>query len=261
MPEAVRMWVEIAFNIAYLIGVWWLVIQMARRREEVPVEDRPVAMRVMAAFALLALGDSGHVGFRVLAYALGGLETQPNVLGVPVSLVGLGALATAITVTLFYVVMLDIWRVRFRRRLFYVLSAEGLSVGASGAAGAIGAALLLAAAARLILMTFPANEWHRVVPPQPWSLIRNLPLAALGLGVAALILYDARQHDDRLFARIGIAILFSYACYIPVILFVQQAPAVGMLMIPKTLAYVAIAVWVYRDLYPARGVIERPAHL
>jgi hypothetical protein len=37
--------------------------------------------------------------------------------------------------------------------------------------------------------------------------------------------------------------------YIPVILFVQQAPMVGMLMIPKTLAYVGIAVVLYRSLY------------
>jgi hypothetical protein len=44
------------------------------------------------AFALLALGDTGHVGFRVVAYALGGLEAHAG-------LVGLGALSTAYTVT------------------------------------------------------------------------------------------------------------------------------------------------------------------
>jgi hypothetical protein len=41
----------------------------------------------------------------------------------------------------------------------------------------------------------------------------------------------------------------SYAFYTPVILFVQQAPLLGMLMIPKTLAYVAIAVIAYRAVY------------
>ncbi len=33
------------------------------------------------------------------------------------------------------------------------------------------------------------------------------------------------------------------------ILFVQQAPLVGMLMIPKTMAYVAIGFLAYFDLY------------
>ena len=47
-------------------------------------------------------------------------------------------------------------------------------------------------------------------------------------------------------------ILVSYACYIPVILWVQQMPIIGMLMIPKTIAYVAIAIIAYRGLYPQR---------
>jgi hypothetical protein len=47
-------------------------------------------------------------------------------------------------------------------------------------------------------------------------------------------------------------ILVSFACYTPVILFVGQAPIIGMLMIPKTLAYVAIALLAYQDLYGAK---------
>jgi hypothetical protein len=47
-------------------------------------------------------------------------------------------------------------------------------------------------------------------------------------------------------------ILVSYACYIPVILFVQQAPMVGMLMIPKTLAYVAVGFIAYGELFRPR---------
>ena len=70
-----------------------------------------------------------------------------------------------------------------------------------------------------------------------------------GLGVAYLILRDARQNQDRTFTWIGISILVSYACYLPVILFVQQAPLVGMLMIPKTLAYIAVAVLAYNGLW------------
>jgi len=70
-----------------------------------------------------------------------------------------------------------------------------------------------------------------------------------GLGVAFLILRDARRVQDRAFTWIGLMILVSYACYTPVILFVQKEPLVGMLMIPKTLAYVAIAFVAYFNLY------------
>lgn len=232
MSEEMRMWVEVLFNIGYLIAVWTIVIMMARRRDAVALENRAVAKRVMWAFALLALGDTGHVGFRVLAYSLGGLETQSIVLGLPISWVGLGALATAITVTFFYMLMVDVWRLRYHKPL-----------------GLAGWFLLAMGVVRLIIMLFPQNEWSSVVPPQPWGIIRNLPLMIMGLGVMVLILRDAYRANDRPFKWIGWCILASYAFYTPVILFVQAVPMLGMLMIPKTLAYIAIAVIAYRALY------------
>jgi hypothetical protein len=236
MPEDVRMWVEISFNISYLIVVWGLVITMLRRRSLVATEDQRAAQLVIWTFGLLALGDTGHVGFRVWAYALGDLESSVMVLGRPLGLVGVGALATAVTVTIFYVLMLELWRIRFHKQY-----------------GPFEMLLLAAAVVRLILMAFPANEWNSVVPPQPWSTIRNLPLIVQGLGVAYLILRDARGTGDRTFQWIGASILVSYACYMPVIFFVQQAPLVGMLMIPKTLAYVAVGFLAYFELFrPAK---------
>ena len=114
--------------------------------------------------------------------------------------------------------------------------------------------LLAATALRFVIMVLPANDWNSTVPPQPWSLWRNLPLTVLGLGVAYLIIRDARAAKDRTFLWMGAMIVVSYACYVPVILFVQTVPMVGMLMIPKTLAYLGIAVVAYRDLYRGAGV-------
>jgi hypothetical protein len=232
MPETARMWTEISFNVGYLVAVWGLVAAMARRRYTVGPQDRAAARLVMWAFFLLALGDTGHVGFRVLAYALGDLTLGFDVLGQQIGLVGLGAMATAFTVTVFYVLMLYVWRTRFR-----------------GEFGWFERALLAAALVRIGLMLLPSNRWNSVVPPQPWSIYRNLPLMLQGLGVAYLILRDARRTEDRTFLWIGVLILISYACYIPVVLFVQQVPLLGMLMIPKTVAYLGIGLLAYRDLY------------
>lgn len=115
--------------------------------------------------------------------------------------------------------------------------------------GWLGYLLLGAGVIRLISMLFPMNEWNSVVPPQPWSLIRNLPLMLQGLGVAHLFLRDASKEGDRIFFWIGIMILVSYACYIPVILLVQQIPPIGMLMIPKTMAYVAVGFLAFYSFY------------
>jgi hypothetical protein len=246
MSESVRMWMEISFNIVYLLVVWGLVIAMLRRRPAVAPGDKKAADLVLWAFALLAIGDTGHVGFRVLAYASGNLDAQINIIGRQVGLVGLGALSTAITVTVFYILMLELWRVRFNKRYGWY---EYLLIG-----------LVIA---RFIFMSFPVNDWNCVVPPQTWSTLRNLPLTILGLSVAYLMLRDATRSGDRAFQWIGGMILFSYAMYIPVIFFVQSVPLIGMLMIPKTMAYVAIGFIAYYNLCrnPLRGTKQIASEL
>jgi hypothetical protein len=227
MPESARVAVEVAFNVTYLVVVWGLVALMWRNRGRVAAADRPVAQRVMLMFALLALGDTGHVGFRVVAYARGGLEANPL-------LVGLGALSTAYTVTVFYMLLVDVWRLRFGKPL-----------------GFAGWLLLAAGAVRLALMALPQNRWEQVVAPYDWSLLRNAFLVVQGVGVMILILRDAYRTNDAPFKWIGWMVFTSFAFYAPVILWVAQAPAIGMLMIPKTCAYVAIAVIAYRALWRA----------
>ncbi|MFN2126066.1 MAG: hypothetical protein ACK2UP_21425, partial [Candidatus Promineifilaceae bacterium] len=237
--ESARMWMEISFNIVYLIVVWGLVILMIRRQPGVAEADKPVTRLFIWAFAFLALGDTGHVGFRVLAYAGGDLERTISLFGRDLGLVGLGALATAVTVTIFYMLMLVIWQRRYDKPY-----------------GWFGWLLFAAGIARLLIMLFPANEWNNTVPPQPWSLYRNLPLMIQGLGVVYLILRDSRAAGDRPFTWIGIMILLSYAFYIPVILFVQKMPLIGMLMIPKTMAYVGIALIAYYSLFRQTAELE-----
>jgi len=231
MSESLRIAVEIGFNIIYLMVVWFMVYLMTRRLPEVSAENYPAANRFRWAFFLLALGDTGHVGFRVVAYALGGLEANPL-------WVGLGALATAVTVTFFYVLMLDIWRVRFDKKYGWF---EYL--------------LVASVPARFIVMALPGNDWGNTIPPTFWGPFRNIFLMVLGIGVLYLILRDAIKANDRLFRWVAYCIFFSYLFYAPVIFLVRQFPMVGMLMIPKTIMYVAIAFLAYRGLYPPRKAV------
>jgi hypothetical protein len=231
MSDALRTTIEIGFNILYLIIVWALVVIMTRRLPEVSPKNYSIANRFRWAFLLLALGDTGHVGFRVVAYALGGLDQNPL-------LVGLGALATAITVTFFYVLVLDIWRVRFNRKYGWF---EYL--------------LIASVPVRFIVMAFPGNDWGSTVPPVFWGPFRNIFLMILGIGVLYLILRDSLKAKDRLFRWVAYCIFFSYLFYTPVIFWVRQIPMLGMLMIPKTIMYVVIAFLAYNGLYPQKGNI------
>lgn len=232
MSEELQMWMEIAFNVAYLIAVWVLVYLMAKRQPNLPDDLQAKTKPFIWAFALLALGDTGHVGFRVVGYALGDLSKTFTLFGQELGLAGMGTLSTSITVTLFYALMVVIWQRRFEKPYSW-----------------FGYLLFLAAAARLVIMTMPGNQWNSLYSPYPFSLYRNLPLVLQGLGVTYLLLRDALKERDNTYAWIGGCILISFGFYIPVIFLVQKYPLIGMFMIPKTMAYVAIAVIAYKKVF------------
>jgi hypothetical protein len=225
-------WFEIIFDIAYLIAVWYMVFLMTKSFPTLNPQDRGVASLVRLAFILLAAGDTGHVGFRVLANLLGGPNTEAFILGTRMSLIGVGMLTTAYTITFFYMLLVYVWKMRFNQAFNWFTNL-----------------LLSAGVLRLILMALPSNEWGSLVPPQPMSLYRNLPLLLQGVGIIGLILYSAYKTHDTTFKWIGWMITISYAFYIPVILFAQQLPIIGLLMIPKTCAYLVIAWIAYRGLW------------
>lgn len=105
---------------------------------------------------------------------------------------------------------------------------------------------------RLGIMIPDANMWGNVIPPYHWSLARNIPLMIQGIGVALLILSDGVKYKDKFAKRMSLLIFLSYAFYTPVILFVQEIPMLGMLMIPKTLAYVSLEILAFLTLFGDR---------
>ena len=206
---------EISFNIVYLIIIYIFVIFMTSRLDT--SQEKNITKRFLLAFFLLALGDTGHVGFRVIAFLNGGLENNSL-------LVGFGALSTAITITFFYLILLDIWCIEFKKPkdpIYYGLITVGII--------------------RFVIMAFPQNDWGRVVPVFEWSLLRNIPLMIIGLSVAYFMIRDGLKEQDYRYRNFGLWILVSYLFYLPVILFVQIIPIIGMLMIPKTIAYLVMA--------------------
>ncbi|MDP1822224.1 MAG: hypothetical protein Q8L48_03250 [Archangium sp.] len=227
-------WMEVTFNLAYL-GVVYTLVGLMSVALRTKADPKLLLRRFRDGFLLLALGDTGHVGFRVIALLRDGLEARVEVAGTSVGLVGVGALATAVTITFLYLVLLDLWRRRFeapRGTLYWGLVALGV--------------------VRLLLLVPAQNQWSQVVPPWDWSVARNVPLTILGLAVATLMIRDGRRAADKTFTQLGLLIVCSYAFYLPVILFVQQVPAIGLLMVPKTLVYLVMAWLGYVRLFKAR---------
>ena len=201
---------ETAFDIFYLITVITLGVLMIQKGRG------NTQFRLFGIMALtLGFGDAFHLVPRMIALCTTGLARYTYTLGV-------GKLITSITMTAFYVLLYYVWRRRYE---------------IEGRAG-LTAAVWIFAAARIVLCLCPQNAWTSAEAPLSWGIYRNIPFAALGVLIIVLFYRSAKEHGDRPYRFMWVTIVLSFAFYIPVVLFADKYPMIGMLMIPKTCAYV-----------------------
>lgn len=201
---------ETLFDIVYLVGVITLGVLMicsSRGRRQV------LLYGVMA--VTLGCGDAFHLVPRAIALCTTGLDSYTAALGI-------GKLITSITMTAFYVLLYFVWRERY---------------GVKGRQSLTGAVLALAAV-RVLLCLLPQNAWTSANPPLSWGILRNVPFTVLGLIVVVLFYRSAHETNDKPFRWLWLTIVLSFGFYIPVVLWSSTIPPIGMLMIPKTCAYV-----------------------
>lgn len=160
---------------------------------------------------LLGCGDAFHLVPRVLNYWTDGDYTAA---------LGIGKLVTSITMTLFYIL------IEYARRDRYKITGEKGVLASVWILGII----------RIALCCFPQNGWTSAEPSLLWGILRNIPFALLGILTVVLWLRSAK--NDKPLKLMWLAITLSFLFYIPVVLFAQTMPMIGMLMLPKTCMYV-----------------------
>ena len=164
---------------------------------------------------VLGAGDAFHLIPRAVALCTTGLEHYTAALG-------MGKWITSITMTIFYVLLYYVWRQRY-----HITGRGGLT-----------AAVYVLAGLRILLCMMPQNQWLSADAPLSWGIYRNIPFALLGMVIIVLFYRSAREQGDRAFGWMWLTIVLSFGFYIPVVLWADTIPMIGMLMIPKTCAYV-----------------------
>lgn len=207
--------VETVFDAVYLITVVAMGIYMIRKGKE---SRQYRLFGIMA--VVLGAGDSFHLVPRAVALCTTGLENFTVALGT-------GKFITSLTMTVFYVLLYYVWRVRYQ-----VQGKNGVT-----------AAVYLLSAGRILLCLFPQNQWLSASAPLSWGIYRNIPFALLGLLMIVLFYRSAKEQKDTAFQHMWLTIALSFGFYIPVVLWADTIPMIGMLMIPKTCAYVW-TVWI-----------------
>lgn len=101
---------------------------------------------------------------------------------------------------------------------------------------------------RIALCFTPQNAWTHAEAPLSWGIYRNIPFTILGVVIVILFFRSAKKEQDQPFRFLWLAVVISFACYIPVVLFADTVPSVGMLMIPKTCAYVWVVLIGFRAM-------------
>ena len=87
----------------------------------------------------------------------------------------------------------------------------------------------------------PQNNWTSEEGNRKLSVIRNAVFALTGIGVILLYAISGNMYDLHM-NRMVAAIIISFGCYIPVTLWSKTKPKIGLLMIPKTCAYMWVIV-------------------
>ena len=202
--------VETLFDTVYLISVITIGILMIRKSKG----NRQFTMFGIMA-VLLGSGDAFHLVPRALSLCTTGLDDFTVQLG-------LGKWITSVTMTIFYVVLYHIWRERYQIK----------------GHNAVTAAVYSLAGLRIILCMMPQNNWLSASAPLSWGIYRNIPFALMGILIIVLFYKGAKENNDKSFRFMWLTIVLSFAFYIPVVLWADVIPMIGMLMIPKTCAYV-----------------------
>lgn len=161
----------------------------------------------------LVFGDAFHLVPRIFAAV--------NPAGDYAFSLGIGKMITSITMTAFYFILYFIYEMRFEIK-----------------STALRAAVAVLSVVRIALCFFPQNDWTGAAPVI-WGIYRNIPFTILGLLIVVLFF---RKKNDRFFRWMWLAVLLSFAFYLPVVLWTDVSPMIGMLMLPKTCMYMWIVV-------------------
>ncbi len=214
MPQAIA---ETVFDVLYLGFALSAGLTMLIKGKD------PLVKKAGLMAALLGAGDSFHLVPRSYALWTTGLEANAAALGV-------GKLITSITMTLFYLILYYVWRERYQ-----IKERKGLT-----------AVMWTLSVLRIALCLLPQNQWLTYRQPLFYGVLRNIPFAMMGVIIIVIFARETKKAGDSVFRFMPLAVGLSFGFYLPVVLFSGILPIIGMLMIPKTMAYVWIVLMGWR---------------
>ena len=200
---------EIAFDIMYLVSAFIIGIVFLMTSSS----DLHTLAGIMT--IILVVGDSFHLIPRIKVIITKNEKALRTALG-------RGKQITSVSMTIFYLLL---WQI-------------GLQISSISVLPFWNYLIYALAVLRVVLCFLPANRWVDVKPPVKWGIYRNIPFFIIGIMVS--ILFFLNRNVIISIHYMWLAILLSFSFYLPVVLFTNRNPKIGMLMLPKTGCYLWI---------------------
>lgn len=244
---------ESIFSIGYLIFAYTACVMFFRHamRTWRNYDVRSFYLVFAALCLVLAAGDSFHLIPRIIENIKGSLKNRQFAFG-------LGNLISSITMTLFYVLLIMPFCYLMHTQFFSMLRNKVLPKDAE----VYIYALVILAAVRIVLCLIPANNWFKEEGSFKWAVIRNIPFVLMGIVLISYLMsvftrflnefHGFRGMNDLVIARVrlypvtAVLVALSFLFYIPVALFAKKKPKLGMLMIPKTICYILMILFMLK---------------
>lgn len=204
---------EAVFCVFYIVFTVIMGIRIIRKSDK----NRQILLYGIMSLVLV-FGDAFHLVPRIFA-AINRTADYSFSLGI-------GKMITSITMTIFYLILYFIFEMRYEKKSVPMR-----------------ASVIALSVIRIALCFFPQNDWTGEAPVI-WGIYRNIPFTILGL--IMVVLFFAKR-SDKIYKWMWLAILLSFLFYIPVVLWSEASPIIGMLMLPKTCMYMWIVVMGYRQ--------------
>lgn len=203
---------EAIFDIIYLLSGLAIGIALF-------IVGKSQSIYILAGFMslVLVIGDAFHLAPRIRLI----LSTEKQDLN---KALGRGKQITSITMSIFYILLFHLGLKYFDRQV------PTLAI----------LLMYLLGATRIALCLLKQNKWEEEKGPYQWAVIRNIPFFLQGY-LVFLLFFQAREGAIGM-GMVWWGVLLSFFFYGPVVLWVNKYPKLGMLMLPKTLAYLWILV-------------------
>ncbi len=246
---------SILFLWCYLGTIWWVLVRTWKNKPKNPPKSWTL---LFGAFFLLAFGDVFHLLPRTYLWFQYSFNSQLDIYTSPLGIMisGIGLIFTGATMTVFYLFFYLFWKEQYINHLD-ILGLAKTKNKIRIYDGIAYASVII----RSILLFLPWNNYGAspvyYLGFLSFRLLTNFPLYVIGMEVLLLFLkgYNVTKNSGAIPSDVNHAlkhssiwIIVSFITYTISLLGSPIFPIFGMLMIPKTIAYLLVLYYMQKHI-------------